>query len=147
MNPELATGIEISQAQSRNCLLGDGPYRLIRQSLLPRYQAQAERQYRRAIEDFDRLKARRKELWNEANSAESATTETTYASCETNPIPRPRSCASPRPPTSGPPGPQLPAPGPRPPAPRLGPSPSNFPPPAVFKGYYKEFRVLGRIVT
>jgi hypothetical protein len=34
-------------------------------SLLLRYQAQAERHYRRAIEEFDRLKALRQELPNE----------------------------------------------------------------------------------
>jgi hypothetical protein len=34
-------------------------------TLLLRYQAQAERHYRRAIEEFDRLKALREELANE----------------------------------------------------------------------------------
>ena len=57
---------EITDAQTDNYLLGAGFYRLTRQSngfsLLLRYQAQAERQYRRAIEEFDRLKALREEL-------------------------------------------------------------------------------------
>ena len=91
MNSQLTAEIEISQAQNRNYLLGDGFHRLIRQNnsfaLLLRYQAQAERQYRRAIEEFDRLKALRAELRNEANSAEGETNESTCPSCETNPIP------------------------------------------------------------
>ena len=54
MNPQLTADIEITQAQNRNYLLGDGFHRLISQNnsfaLLLRYQAQAERHYRRAIE-------------------------------------------------------------------------------------------------
>ena len=95
-------------AQERNFRLGDGFHRLATQSnsfaLLLRYQAQAERQYRRAIGEFDRLKSLREELRNEPNSAETETNETTSPPCETNPIP------------PGDPAP-APAPGPRPPAP------------------------------
>jgi hypothetical protein len=62
-------------------VLVDGFHRLTRQSnsfaLLLRYQAQAERQYRRAIEEFDRLKALRKELPNEPKPAEPEPNETT----------------------------------------------------------------------
>jgi hypothetical protein len=97
-----------TQAQERNFHLADGFHRLITQSnsfaLLLRYQAQAERQYRRAIEEFDRLKALREELRNEPNSAENETNESTCPPCETNPIP------------PGDPAP-APAPGPRPTAP------------------------------
>ena len=103
---QVAVEIETNQAQERNFRLADGFHRLITQSnsfaLLLRYQAQAERQYRRAIEEFDRLKALREELRNEPNSAETETTETTCPSCETNPIPS----ADPAP---------APAPGPWPP--------------------------------
>ena len=71
MNSQLTEEIETCQAQNRNYLLGDGFHRLIRQTnsfaLLLRYQAQAERQYRRAIEEFERLKALREELRNEPN--------------------------------------------------------------------------------
>ena len=71
MNSQLTADIEVSQAQNRNYLLGDGFHRLIRQNnnfaLLLRYQAQAERQYRRAIEEFERLKALREEFRNEAS--------------------------------------------------------------------------------
>jgi hypothetical protein len=108
MESQVAAEIEITQAQNRNFVLVDGFQRLDRQSnsfaLLLRYQAQAERQYRRAIEEFDRLKALREELRNEPNSAETETNETTCPTCETNPIPQP----------------QPPIPDPRPLAPILG---------------------------
>ena len=104
-----------TQAQERNFRLADGFHRLITQSnsfaLLLRYQAQAERQYRRAIEEFDRLKALREELRNEPNLPEPETNETTCPSCETNPIPP--GAPAPAPAPAFPP----PAPGPRPLAP------------------------------
>jgi hypothetical protein len=68
MDPVIAGDgdIEVTRAQNRNFLLGDGFHRMARESnsfsLLLRYQAQAERHYRRAIEEFDRLKALREEL-------------------------------------------------------------------------------------
>ena len=69
---QVAVEIETNQAQERNFRLADGFHRLITQSnsfaLLLRYQAQAERQYRRAIEEFERLKVLREELRNEPNS-------------------------------------------------------------------------------
>src|SRR6266699_1760184 len=71
MSPELAGDgdIEITRAQNRNYALADGFQRMVRQanawSLFLRYQAQAERKYRRAVEEFDRLKALRAELPNE----------------------------------------------------------------------------------
>jgi hypothetical protein len=82
--------IEVTRAQNRNYLLGDGFHRMSRQSnsfsLLLRYQAQAERHYRRAIEEFERLKALRKELPNEAIfEAQPEQNETTCAPSETNP--------------------------------------------------------------
>ena len=108
---QVAVETETNQAQERNFRLADGFHRLITQSnsfaLLLRYQAQAERQYRRAIEEFDRLKALREELRNEPNSAEPETNETISPSCETNPIP----LGDPAPP------PDPPAPGPQPTAP------------------------------
>ena len=73
MNPELAGegDIEITRAQNRNWLLGKGFRRCVDQSnswsLFIRYQTQAERHYRRAIEEFERLKALRTELPNEPN--------------------------------------------------------------------------------
>ena len=60
---------EITKAQNRNFLLAEGFHRINKQSnsftLFLRYQAQAERLYRRAIEEFKRLKALRHELPNE----------------------------------------------------------------------------------
>src|SRR6185295_3217593 len=72
MSQELAGDgdIEITRAQNRNYALAEGFHRMARQSnswsLFLRYQAQAERHYRRAVEEFDRLKALREELPNEA---------------------------------------------------------------------------------
>jgi hypothetical protein len=66
---DLSQDIEITRAQNRNYALADGFQRMVRQangwSLFLRYQAQAERHYRRAVEEFDRLKALRAELPNE----------------------------------------------------------------------------------
>ena len=106
MNSKLAADIEICQAQNLNYLLGDGFYRLISHNnsfaLLLRYQAQAERQYRRAIQEFDRLKALREELRNEPNSAESETNESTCPPCETNPTRPENPTPAPDPPASVP---------------------------------------------
>ncbi len=69
MSPDLVDDIEITRAQNRNYALADGFHRMVRQangwSLFLRYQAQAERHYRRAVEEFDRLKALRADLPNE----------------------------------------------------------------------------------
>jgi hypothetical protein len=68
MDPTIAGDgdIEVTRAQNRNFLLGDGFHRMARESnsfgLLLRYLAQAERHYRRAIEEFERLKALRDEF-------------------------------------------------------------------------------------
>ena len=106
MNAQLAgTGdLEVTRAQNRNYLLAEGFHRITRQSnswtLFLRYQAQAERQYRRAVEEFDRLKALRHELPNEPDCMlEPQPTTTTYTPTESNPIPPPStsSPALPRP--------------------------------------------------
>ena len=71
MSQELAGegDIEIARAQNRNYCLADGFSNQARKSnvwsLFMRYQAQAERQYRRALEEFERLRALRHELPNE----------------------------------------------------------------------------------
>ena len=63
MTPELLGhgDLEVTRAQNRNFALAQGFHRLTRESnswaLLLRYQAQAERLYRRALEDFQRLRA------------------------------------------------------------------------------------------
>ena len=60
---------EITLAQNRNYLFAEGFHRLNKYSnsftLFLRYQAQTERLYRRAIEEFNRLKALHHELPNE----------------------------------------------------------------------------------
>jgi hypothetical protein len=63
--------IEITRQQNRNYCIAEGFRRIAKESnaigLMLRYRAQAEREYRRAIEDFDRLKALRHEMPNEPN--------------------------------------------------------------------------------
>ena len=71
MSPELAGDgdIEITRAQNRNFLLGEGFHRMTSKSdswsLLLRYQAQSERHYRRAVEEFERLQRLRSKPSNE----------------------------------------------------------------------------------
>jgi hypothetical protein len=69
MDPDLCGDIPTTREQNRNYALGEGFHRMVKTSdawkLFLRYQAQAERQYRRAIEEFERLKALRHELPNE----------------------------------------------------------------------------------
>jgi hypothetical protein len=68
MSPELAGNgdIEITRVQNRNFVLGEGFHRATQKphtwALFLRYQAQAERRYRRAIQEFERLRALRPEL-------------------------------------------------------------------------------------
>jgi hypothetical protein len=94
MSKELAGAgdLEITRAQNRNYCLADGFLRLARQSngwsLFLRYQAQSERLYRRALEEFTRLKALRPELPNEPISGPQPQPEsTTSPGSETNPSP------------------------------------------------------------
>ena len=132
MNQALAGDgdIEVTRAQNRNYLLAEGFHRLTQQSnswsLFLRYQAQAERLYRRAVEEFDRLKALRNELPNEPIlDLEPEETTATYSPSETNPIPPPTAALSPSPRPANPPAPppnpihpaNPPAPVPHPPAP------------------------------
>jgi len=71
MSPELVGDgdIEITRAQNRNFLLGEGFHRMTSKSnswsLFIRYQAQAERHYRRAVEEFERLQRLRSKPANE----------------------------------------------------------------------------------
>jgi hypothetical protein len=81
---------EITKAQNRNYLFAEGFHRLNKYSnsftLFLRYQAQTERLYRRAIEEFDRLKALRHELPNEPIlDTQPEANETTCTIPETNP--------------------------------------------------------------
>jgi hypothetical protein len=92
MDPVIAGDgdIEVTRAQNRNYLLGDGFHRMARETnsftLLLRYQAQAERHYRRAIQEFDRLKALREELPTEPiTEPDLEPKTTTYPDPPTNP--------------------------------------------------------------
>jgi hypothetical protein len=73
MDPDMvgAGDIEITRQQNRNYCIAEGFRRIAKESnaigLMLRYRAQAEREYRRAVEDFDRLKALRHEMPNEPN--------------------------------------------------------------------------------
>jgi hypothetical protein len=65
MDPDMVGDgdIEITRQQNRNYCIAEGFRRIAKESnaigLTLRYRAQAEREYRRAVEDFDRLKALR----------------------------------------------------------------------------------------
>jgi len=97
MGKELTSDIEITRAQNRNFALAFGFHKMAGQantwSLFLRYQAQAERHYRRAIEEFERLQALRDrlppELPNEANSAPQSEENNQLPPCETNPFSSP----------------------------------------------------------
>ena len=93
----------IEKAQNRNFLLAEGFRRATQNSpswnLFLRYQAQSERLYRRAIEEFNRLKALRHELPNEPMvEVQPEATETTCTPDQTNPTPPAKPAAPPHPP-------------------------------------------------
>jgi hypothetical protein len=89
--------IEITRAQNRNFALSAGFHMNTQEphtwELFLRYQTQTERQYRRAIEDFERLRSLRPELDeleetpNEPNSAPQPETTKPDSAPESNPIP------------------------------------------------------------
>ena len=92
MTEELTGDIEVTRAQNRNYALAEGFHRMVRQanswSLFLRYQAQTERHYRRAVEEFERFKALRDDLPNEPIfDPEPEQNTTTSTPPETNPIP------------------------------------------------------------
>src|SRR5450756_875235 len=84
---------EITKAQNRNDLVAEGFHRINKYSpssftLFLRYQAQTERMYRRAVEEFERLKRLRHELPNEAIlEAQPEANETTCPTPEPKPSP------------------------------------------------------------
>src|SRR6266498_3239563 len=69
MHPELTEGVEVTRQQNRNYLLALGFHRQVARNStwthFFRYQAQAERLYRRAVEDLERLIRLRGQLPNE----------------------------------------------------------------------------------
>jgi hypothetical protein len=68
---EMVENIDVLREQNRNFILWEGLSRLLRQSqdvlVFLRIQAQTERLYRRAAEDFERIRKLRKELTNQPN--------------------------------------------------------------------------------
>jgi len=87
----LSGDLDITRAQNRNFLMAEGFTRISRGSnswnLFFRYQSQTERLYRRAIEEFDRLKKLRQELPNEPIcEPQLQLTPTTSDPIETNPL-------------------------------------------------------------
>jgi hypothetical protein len=126
MNPEgfprellseiLTKDLEVTRAQNRNYCFAEGFTRLTRISptwpIFLRYQAQTERLYRRAIEDFERVKALRSELPN-------ALPEEIENEPENKPIPNPQPQETKAPPPPEAEKPQAPAtPNPIPPTSR-----------------------------
>ena len=95
MSAELAGNgdIEITRAQNRNFALGESFHRLARRSncwaLFLRYQAQAERMYRRAVEEFERLKRLRNEFPNEPIGKPEPEENKAALDPETDPFPAP----------------------------------------------------------
>jgi hypothetical protein len=92
ISPDLVNGDnEITKAQNRNYLFAEGFHRLNKYSnsfiLFLRYQAQTERLYRRAIEEFSRLKALRHELPNEPVSKAQPEANETAGTPQPNPSP------------------------------------------------------------
>ena len=111
LDPDMVGDLEITRAQNRNYLLGEGFHRMASKSnswsLFLRYQAQAERHGApsgpRAVEEFERLKALREELPNEAIlEAQPEQTETTCTPSETNPSPPEDPAPAPDPPPRSP---------------------------------------------
>ena len=91
-DPDLVCEIEVTRPQTRNFLLGEGFWRSVGKSnawtLFLRYQAQTERFYRRAVEEFDRLKALRQESPNQPKpEPQPEQTKPTRTDDETNPNP------------------------------------------------------------
>jgi hypothetical protein len=92
--------IQITQAQNRRLSCQSNSW-----SLLMRYQAQAERHYRRAVEEFERLKALREVLANEPIfegilEAQPEQKEPPYTPFQTDPFPPENPAPPPDPPAS-----------------------------------------------
>jgi len=96
--------MEITRALNRNFILADGLQLLVRHGnsipLFLRYQVQAERLYRRALEEFERLKNLRPELQIEpdtGNGPQPAEIPKPQLQFEPNPDGGPRSAETPQP--------------------------------------------------
>ena len=89
MTADLVDGIDVTRAQNRNFALFEGFSRLNAKSndvpLFLRYQAQTERLYRRAVEEFERLRSLRNVLPNEPIVEPEPEENTPITHPETNP--------------------------------------------------------------
>jgi len=90
INPILVNDdFQICRAQNRNFLLAEGFNRLFTKSpaftQFLRYQAQAERLYRRAIEEFERVRKLRNEFANEPENSSQLTESESLTEEKTNP--------------------------------------------------------------
>jgi hypothetical protein len=98
---DLTRDIEITKAQNRAYALAEGLQHQARRSngfsLFLRYQAQTERLYRRAIEEFERLRALRAELPNEPILEPEPQETTPIPPLQTNPPEAPAPTPTPRP--------------------------------------------------
>ena len=76
LSDDLCRDVKVAESQNRSLCLATGFQRLIGRNdgwrLFLRYQAQTERLYRRAVEEFERLRAIRDELPNEPSSPDAA---------------------------------------------------------------------------
>ena len=83
--------IETTRDQNRNYALAEGFHRMAKAantwSLCLRYQAQSERLYRRAVEEFERLRALRPVLPNEPTEPPELQPAQVTTPAETNPLP------------------------------------------------------------
>ena len=86
---DLTADLEVTKAQNRASALAEGLHLQARRStgfsLFLRYQAQTERLYRRAVEEFERLRALREELPNEPTIDPQPQQDTPLTLPETNP--------------------------------------------------------------
>jgi hypothetical protein len=82
LTPELVGDLEVTRIQNRNVCLAAGFHQMTRT-------AQCDRDYRRAVEDFDRLKSLRHEIPNEPISDPDPLENTPLPAHETNPISAP----------------------------------------------------------
>jgi hypothetical protein len=101
ISPDLVNDdAQICRAQNRNYLLAEGFNRLFTKSpaftQFLRYQAQTERLYRRAVEDFERLRKLREEIANEPAEDPQPADPAPLTPPKTNPIEPPRPAPTPR---------------------------------------------------
>ncbi len=121
LSPELVGNNQVTRQQNRNYAVAQGLHLFVRQSpawsLFLRYQAQAERQYRRALEEFERLKALRPASPNEPIADVQPEENKPRSPAPGLQPPAPVPAPTPRPPTPAvvPPLPDVPAHAPLPP--------------------------------